>query len=211
MQASANYGIFKVVNYTITFFIIVLNLAGCRSDYSPKPRGYFKIALPQRGYQHFNNSECPFSFDYPKYGKINRDTIFFDTIPDNPCWLNISFPLLNGNLYLSYKRIGGKNSLDRLINDSHELTYKHTVKADYINENLLSTPNHVHGILYEVGGNAASEIQFFVTDSVEHFLRGSLYFYNTPNADSIAPAVNFLKPDIIELIRTLRWKESDNE
>jgi len=138
---------------------------------------------------------------------MNRDTVFLDTVPDNSCWFNITFPSLNGNLYLSYKDINDKNKLQKLIEDSHQLTFKHTVKADYIDEHILETPNHVSGILYDVGGNAASALQFFVTDSTKHFLRGSLYFYNTPNADSMAPVIKFLRPDIVHLVSTLSWKE----
>lgn len=192
---------------TVFFFISCMFVMGCGNSYTPKPRGYFKIVMPQRGYQHFESATCPFTFEYPTYGVINRDTVFLDTVPDNPCWFNISFPSLNGNLYLSYKEMAGKDMLQQLVEDAHQLTFKHTIKADYIDENLLHTPNHVYGIYYEVGGNAASAVQFFVTDSIKHFLRGSLYFYNTPNADSIAPVVDFIKPDIIELISTLKWKD----
>jgi len=107
---------------------------------------------------------------------------------------------------LSYKEINGANSLAKLIDDSHRLTFKHTIKADFIDENILHTENNVSGILFDVGGNAASALQFYVTDSSKHFLRGSLYFYNTPNADSIAPVVKFIRPDVIKLIETLKWK-----
>lgn len=200
-----NSGYFPV---SILFFALCcFALPACHRSYTPKPRGYFKITLPERGYQHFDNGSCPFTFEYPTYGVINRDTVFLDTIPENPCWFNITFPSLNGNLYLSYKDIDGKDMLRQLVEDAHAMTYKHTIKADYIDENYLQTPNHVSGIYYEVGGNAASAVQFFVTDSVKHFLRGSLYFYNVPNADSIAPVVNFIKPDILELIKSLHWKD----
>lgn len=187
--------------------LIGLALPGCDTSYTPKPRGYFKIVLPERGFSHFDNSTCPFVFNYPSYGVINRDTVFLDTVPDNPCWFNITFPTLNGNLYLSYKEINDVATLQQLTEDAHKLTFKHTIKADFIEESVLETPNRVYGIYYEVGGNAASAVQFYVTDSTRHFIRGSLYFYNTPNADSIAPVVNFIKPDIIEMIRTLQWKE----
>ncbi len=182
-------------------------VTGCSSSYTPKPRGYYRIVFPERGYQVFDNGNCPFRFEYPKYGTFNRDTVFLDTVPDNPCWFNITFPSLNGNLYLSYKEINEHNTLPKLTEDSHRLTFKHTVKADFIEENTIHTSNDVYGILYDVGGNAASALQFFVTDSIKHFLRGSLYFYSTPNADSMAPVVRFLRPDILHLISTLQWKE----
>jgi len=197
----------KLINPTIAVALVqMIFLSACHSFYTPKPKGYYRISFPERGYQKFENTTCPFTFDFPTYGVINRDTIFLDTVPDNPCWLNITFPSLNGNLYLSYKEIGGRNSLEKLIEDSHQLTYKHTVRADFIAENSVQTPNHVSGILYDVGGNAASALQFFVTDSSQHFLRGSLYFYNTPNADSMAPVLKFLRPDVVHLLSTLKWK-----
>lgn len=38
------------------------------------------------------------------------------------------------------------------------------------------------------------------------YLRGSLYFYASPNADSIAPAVEYFRKDVEHLIETLKWK-----
>jgi gliding motility-associated lipoprotein GldD len=117
------------------YCMFFLFLVSCNSAYTPKPRGYYKITFPEKGYQHFNNGACPFTFDYPKYGVINRDTIFLDTLPDNPCWFNITFPTLNGNLYLSYKEINRENALNNLVEDAHKMTFKHAVKADFIEEN----------------------------------------------------------------------------
>ena len=108
---------------------------------------------------------------------------------------------------MSSSAIDKLNTLDKLIKDSYKLTFKHTVKADYIDETIIRSENkNVSGILYDVGGNAASAVQFYVTDSTTHFLRGSLYFYAPPNADSIAPSVAYFRNDVIHLIETLKWK-----
>jgi gliding motility-associated lipoprotein GldD len=64
----------------------------------------------------------------------------------------------------------------------------------------------IYGILYELKGNVASPMQFFVTDSTHHFLRGSLYFRTEPNKDSLAPVINFAQKDIRHIIETLNWK-----
>src|SRR6185436_15621292 len=140
----------SLLSIVLVLVFVMWIFSSCNSSYTPKPKGYFKIVFPERGYQHFDNGDCPFTFDYPKYGMLNRDTVFLDTVPDNPCWFNITFPSLNGNLYLSYKEINEKNPLDKLIDDSHRLTFKHVVKADYIDENVLHTPNHVSGTLFDV-------------------------------------------------------------
>src|SRR6476659_8385136 len=104
MSCNKTQMIFKKIPVQLVFIFLIIS-SGCHSDYTPKPRGYFKISLPERGYQHFDNGSCPFTFDYPTYGVINRDSVFLDTVPDNPCWFNITFASLNGNLYLSYKEI----------------------------------------------------------------------------------------------------------
>ncbi|WP_443657968.1 gliding motility lipoprotein GldD [Chitinophaga sedimenti] len=120
--------------------------------------------------------------------------------------MNLEIPEFNSKIYLSYKTIGGKNNLDQLVNDAFRLTYKHTYKAEYINERDITTENRVYGLYYDVGGNAASAKQFFVTDSTHHFLRGALYFYAPPNADSLAPVVQFLQADMEHLVGTLKWR-----
>jgi gliding motility-associated lipoprotein GldD len=120
--------------------------------------------------------------------------------------MNITFPEYNAAVYLSYKEINAKHNLSKLIEDAHTLTYRHSIKADYIDEGTIKSRNNVYGLYYDVGGNAASNIQFFVTDSVKNFIRGSLYFNNEPNADSLAPVINFVRKDIEHMISTLKWK-----
>lgn len=172
----------------------------CTQTYTPKPRGYFRIDFPEKAYQKFD-STCPFTFEYPKYGRIERDM----NQNAEPCWINVSFPKYKSKIHLSYKQIKGTS--DQFVEDSHELAYKHVRKADAIDELLVDFPEKkVYGIIYDIRGNAASSIQFYLTDSIKHFLRGSLYFETQPNKDSLAPAIDFFKKDVEQLINTLNWK-----
>lgn len=180
--------------------LVLSVFASCTADYYPKPRGYFRIELPEREYMPFEPAGCPFTFDVPVYA---------DPVPDSnrlaePCWYYVRFPRFGGSLYLSYKPV--KDNVFDYIEDSYELAYKHTIKADEISERRIATPNRVYGLMYTIGGNAASNLQFYVTDSTRHFLRGALYFDTLPNSDSIAPVATFIKGDIEHLIETLRWK-----
>jgi gliding motility-associated lipoprotein GldD len=182
-------------------------LSSCEQDYTPKERGYFKIILPQRSaYKVYSNADCPFTFEYPSYSELLKDEKYFDGKPENPCWMNIEMPSINGTIFLSYKTITDKQELNKLVNDANELTYKHTIKASYINPITVHPRADVYGLYYDIGGNAASNVQFFITDSTQHFIRGSLYFRNAPNIDSIAPVLNFVKQDISHLINTVEWK-----
>lgn len=185
-------------------FLVFTFLLSCNSDYTPKPRGYFRIDFPKHVYQNFNQPDFPYSFQYPVYGNIIRDTAFFGDKPENPYWINIDFPRFHARIYISYKQVEG--NFDRLREDAYKMTYKHTYKASSIEDSIISTPLGVHGIFFNVGGNAATAKQFFVSDSTRHFLRGALYFDTAPNSDSLSIVNAFLQEDMNHLINTLQWK-----
>ena len=182
---------------------IVVN--SCNSDYTIRQKGYFRIDLPEHRYVTFDKPGYPYTFEYPVYSSIIQDSTYFESEPENPYWINIDFPALNGKIYMSYKDIR-KNRFDKLVDDAFKLTYKHNTKATGIKDSLMRTPNGITGIFFKVGGNAATARQFFVTDSTTHFLRGALYFDSTPNADSLSVVNDFLEVDMKHLINTLRWK-----
>lgn len=188
----------------LLLFIIVLGscgvFSGCQSDPIPKPRGYFRLEFPEKHYRVFD-SLFPYRFYYPVYGKIVLD----DQSGAEKYWINIEFPKYKAKVHISYKSV--KGNINTLIEDVRTLAYKHTIKADAINERLFANPERkVYGTLYDIKGNAASSCQFYVTDSVKHFLRGALYFSVHPNKDSLAPAIDFFGKDMTYLIESLEWK-----
>ena len=198
---------FTVRLILLSFFIgsVVCFCISCNSPYTPRPRGYFKIQFPEHAYQSFNQQGFPYSFEYPVYANIIRDTTFFETRPENNYWINIDFPRFNARIYISYKEIG-KNSFDKLKDDAYKMSYKHSYKATSIDDSLMRTPNGVTGIFFSVGGNAATAKQFYVSDSVKNFLRGALYFDTAPNEDSLGIVNRFLQEDMKHLINTLKWR-----
>jgi gliding motility-associated lipoprotein GldD len=184
--------------------VIAALLASCNGnhDYSPKPRGYFRIIFPEKEYQQYN-AGCPIVFDYPKYAVIEADK----KPGAKPCWLNMQFPGFNGTLHLSYEHIQSKKEFDRLVEEAHKLTFKHTVKATGIDQGVISYPEKkVYGIYYTVDGNAASSLQFYLTDSTKNYIRGALYFNTEPRLDSIQPVLTFVKKDVDVMIKTFKWK-----
>ena len=194
----------STVNYPFSILILIL-LFSCNSPYIPKPAGYFKIDFPQKKYQPFNRAGYPYTFEYPTYANVIKDSTFFGGSTENPWWVNIEFPQFSARIYLSYKVIG-EYKLDKLLNDAFDLTNKHTVKATYIDDSAMTIAPNVHGMYFKVEGNVATANQFFLTDSTKNFLRGALYFYATPNEDSLRPVNHFLVEDMKHLISTFRWK-----
>lgn len=185
------------------FFIILMAvscLLGCTNHYTPLPRGYFRIELPPKEYQLLD-STFPYSFIYPSYSKVVPD----GDSPSEPYWVNIVFHRFNSTIHVSYKAID--NNIDEVMEDSRKLAYKHAIKADAIGERFFQDDQRrVYGILYEIKGNAASPLQFAITDSSRHFLRGALYFNSIPNKDSLAPVIDFIKEDMMQLMESVSWK-----
>lgn len=207
----------KTIFFSIIFLVLLLS---CNSPFTPKPKGYFKIDFPQHSYQTFNEPGFPYSFEYPSYATISKQV---DSSGQQPYWLNIEFNQFNGKIYLSYKSVNGysiykiktqqgykdslsKNSFDQLRDEAFNMTYKHTIKASGIVDSFFRNKPGYAGMYFYVAGNAATSKQFFVTDSVKHFLRGALYFDATPNEDSIRVVSDFLEADVKHLIQTLTWK-----
>jgi gliding motility-associated lipoprotein GldD len=178
---------------------MVLFLSGCKEDYTPKPRGYFRIDFPRKNYQVLKGS-YPYCFEYPVYSKITPDMDPFS----EPYWIDVDIPGNKAKFHLSYKSV--KGNLSKLTEDSRELAYKHSIKAISIDEKLFINPaSKVYGTVYYIKGNTASPMQFYMTDSTTHFLRGSLYISEIPNYDSLLPVIAFLEADMVHLIETLNW------
>ena len=184
-------------------------MSSCNSDYSSgKRKGYFHIDFPEKKYQPFDKPGYPYTFEYPVYATVNKDSTFFDDKAGD-WWVNIDVPQFASRIYISYKAIGGQNKFDSLVRDGFKLAYKqHVDVSTGINDSLMQTPNGVEGVYFSLGGNTATANQFFLTDSTKHFLRGALYFDATPNADSLGIVNDFLKKDLQHLINTLKWKSA---
>jgi gliding motility-associated lipoprotein GldD len=187
-------------------YIFILALFSCNEIYTPKPKGYFKIDYPEKKYVVFNEPGYPYSFEYPVYGNVLKDSTFFDSIAENPYWVNVDFPEFGARFHLSYKSMNKKEQVNLLIQDAFKMTGKHSIKASYIDEIPLEEGPGKYGFIFDVGGNAATGKQFYITDSTHHFIRGALYFEATPNFDSISPSEQFLYKDMQHMIKTLQWK-----
>ena len=197
---------FQVSIFNFQFSILLccsmLLAVSCKQTFTPKPEAYFRIDFPDKEYQLYDGI-CPFTFEYPVYGEL----VAIDSYSvSEPCWYSIFFPSFKGTIHLTYKEID--DNFDNFIEDNWRMIYSRIAqRADAVDEREYENSEiNVYGMIFNIRGNAASSVQFFVTDSVRNFLRGSLYFNVRPNADSLAPAIDFFREDVIHLIETLEWK-----
>ena len=192
------------VEYLIVIALAIV-IVGCRQDYAPKPRAYYRIELPEKEYKVLSG-QYPYSFEYPEYARINPYQGKWKDTDSADYWINVEFPQFKSRVHLTYKTV--KNNLANLIEDAHTYAYKHSIKADaIIQSEYVDSLCKVYSVLFDIKGNTASSVQFYATDSVRHFLRGALYFDCEPNKDSLAPVREFLRVDLIKMIETLTWKK----
>ncbi len=181
--------------YVIAIITTMCVIGACKNEPIPKPKAEIRLEYPQGQPATLETENFRFQYNQLSKAEANKDQAFTLTYPD-----------MKGAIFISYKKV--TNNIDKLIIDAKRLSYEHAAKADNIVEQPYVNPEAgVYGALFEVQGNAASQSQFFVTDSVEHFLTGSVYFYTKPNYDSILPAAAYLQNDIRRIMETLRWKE----
>jgi len=185
------------MKHNIFIYTVVLVLfASCKDDVLPKPKAMLRLDYPRAEYSE-TDLDCAFVFEQNTMSKIKEN---------KDCSIVLDYPMMKGSIYLTYKPVN--NNLDTLLIDAQKLSYEHVVKADnIIDQAFINEEKGVYGMFYEVSGNAASQSQFYVTDSTSHFVTGSLYFYAKPNYDSILPAAMYLQNDIRKIMESLRWKE----
>lgn len=186
----------------LTFLAVMTTLFSCADNsQQPKPRGYFRIDLPEKQYVTLDTMRH-YSFEYPTYAKITPDHFSLD----EKDWANVEFPSFKGTVHISYKNVNG--NLSEYLEDSYLMITKHIVKATGIRDSVvINKEKNVYGLVYFLEGEGvASPLQFYLTDSTEHFIRGSLYFNVPPNNDSLRPVINFITDDVRHLIKTLNWK-----
>lgn len=184
----------------ILFFLPLLLLAAvsCRKPSLPKPYGYYRIALPDTSYQAADDPWLPYTFDISANAVIqHRDTMG---------WMDIVYPTLNARIYCTYHPVTG--NLRQLSDDANGFIYKHAVMADAIPEQGFENPEcQVYGVYYDLQGNTASPLQVVLTDSTRHFFRAALYYYCTPNQDSLSPVTEYMRHDMRRLVESFRWRK----
>lgn len=178
-----------------------LVLEACQQDYSPKPLGYNRLMLPPPSYVQLPDS-LPYTFEYSIHSKLLDDS----SAINEKYWIEIYYPTLKANVHITYKPIKSRQLLKEYLDDSYTLTAKHQIKAYAINEVISKTPSGKTAVIAELEGEVPSQFQFTITDSSKNFMRGALYFNTKVANDSLAPAIEYMKKDIMHMINTLEWK-----
>ena len=189
--------LYSVTKYFLVIFLFGMSfsLLSCKEDAFPKPKSYLHLEYPIAEYQQFIN-DCPYSF------AISDESIIEFK---SGCSAKVFYPKLNATVHITYRSI--HNDLKEILSEVDRLTTKHTVKADVIIPfPFENKKKNVYGVLFEVQGQSASNVQFHLTDSSRHVLTAALYFKIKPNYDSIYPAVDYIKNDMMKMMETFEWK-----
>lgn len=197
MAKNQTYLYFCEMLRNIKLLFIGLCFISCGKEVLPKPSGELRLEYPMPNYQKFEK-DCPFTFEYSDFAKIQESG-------KNSCWFYLTYPEMKGKVFITYYPI--RNNFVEHAKEAEKMVYEHTIKASAIETKFFEYPEkNIYGNFYELKGQSASNLQFFVTDSTRHFVTGYLYFNARPNPDSIAPAVEYVKKDLKHLIDTFEWK-----
>jgi len=190
-----------IIRLSVVWVFVVL-LASCTGVSTPKPYGYYRIATPDTAYipfEAFRLSAYPYSFALSRNAQVQP-------VDKEPYWINLYYPDLDATIHCSYKPVN--HNLRELTDDALEFVYRNASFASAIPESEYAHPEaRVYGLLFDLEGNTASSCQFFLTDSVRHFFRASVYCNCPPNADSLAPVYEYLRKDVVKMIETFEWKD----
>ena len=185
------------MRYIFIFFSLLM--FACGGNYLPKPKGYNRILLPEPSYLTLPDT-FPYTFEYSNQIKLQNDESWIS----ERYWLDLYYPYFDANVQLTYKPISGSQQLsEEYLDDSYRLTAKHNIKAYAIEEKILYLKSGNVASVTELEGEVPSQFQFHITDSTKHFLRGALYFKTATQNDSLEPAIEYIKQDMIHLLNTL--------
>ncbi len=181
-----------------------LLIMGCAKDYQPKPRGYNRLILPTAAYKHLPDT-LPYTFEYSLHAKLLKDSSW----RSEANFIEIFYPTLKSTIHITYKHIYNKEQLlKEYYNDAYKLTAKHQIKAYAIDETVVKTPSGKTAFISEIEGEVPSQFQFTMTDSSKNFLRGALYFNVKVQNDSLKPAIDFMKKEVMHMINTMEWRKN---
>jgi len=191
------------IKQVLIFTLLSAILISCKENQSPKPHGYLRIDLPKEHQYQRSPEGLPFVLEYSTYARWDSLRTSYKSRP-NSLWFNVHYPQYKAKIHLSY--IPVKDNLDSLLEESHKFVFEHTIRADAIDETSFKYENKdIQGLIFDLKGNSASNMEFWATDSTKHFLRGALYFETTPNVDSLMPVIDFIKTDMRYMVQSLQW------
>ena len=187
-------------------FISLLIWSCSEPHYSPKPKAYPKVEYPERNFQSFDESSCPFTFSYPTYSEISFDSREAAGRSGRSCWFDVLYKPFNARLHCTYNDINSPADFEKYLNDAFVIANRINERSNFMEELRVSNAKGVGGLVMEFTGPAASPMQFFLTDSTDHFVKAALYFNAKTVPDSLAPIAEFIKEDIAQMINTFEWK-----
>lgn len=186
-------------------------VSSCSNSPNPRPlpRMYPRVVFPERNEVVFSKDICNMTFKYPDYFNYVQDTSFFDSRPIHPCWFDMNALSLNASIHFSYYPISDRSAYDKLINDVYKMVGEHNIMATFRSEKpIMNEKENAFGLAFEIEGEVASPLQFFLTDSTRNFVRASLYFNAKVDPDSTKIIYDYIKQDIDLMIRSWEWNET---
>lgn len=189
-------------SFLLGLLVILLATSACNdANPVPKPSTFLRTEFPEHTYRPYLS---PQNFSFSLADLYMPKT--FEQAKSNYSVQEIDLGPINGTLFLYYLRLSSKDSLSEIINFANDKVDEHKIMADKIDfEQIIEPQKSVFGTFFELKGNVATNFQFYLTDSSQHFLRGEILLNCRPNYDSLRPTLQYLKTDLQTLIKSFKW------
>ena len=171
-----------VMSFVVLMLVFVV---GCDNEVvQPKPSGYYRIDLPSREYKQWK-SDCPFEFKVS-----NQSEVLKSKKNNTDCYFDLTYPDFNASIYLSYLPVN--KNLKSLVDQEYDLREKHNAFSTGVSERLYKDEqNKVSAMMFDLKGfKAATPLQFFITDSINHFFTKKVVF--TSKVFLVQPTISLI-------------------
>lgn len=187
--------------------LLIVLLFSCEGEKvaKPRPKQYPRVIWPNADFITQKLDYCDFTLDVPSYAKIVRKERVADEPSLHPCWFDIRMESIKATVYCSYYQIDEHNSYDKLVEDAYTMVSKHNVRANFRDEMSIETADGSTGTIFKIEGPVATPYQFFISDRESHFFRGSLYFDEKINQDSMTLIIQLLEEDLNKVVGSIKW------
>lgn len=191
----------KFSDKILFLFGFLLFLFSCdETNYLPREKGFLRLEFEKPTYDTFSNESSGLNFIY------NDAYSTFEIVSDEK--IVLGYKDIKINIVVVDVELENLSSFEESIQNFYMFLEPHRKKSNQISiKEFTSADNNRFAKVFEMRGPVASPLQFYVTDSTNHFLFGSMNIMEKSDYDSIYPSIMYVKNDIFSIIESVNWEE----
>jgi gliding motility-associated lipoprotein GldD len=182
------------------FGLLLFHFSCDETSYLPREKAFLRLEFEKPMYGTFSSESSKLNFIY------NNASASFEIISEEKTVLR--YKHIKIDILLSNIQLENTSSFEESLQNFYMFLEPHRKKSNQISvKEFISADNKRFAKVFEMRGPVASPLQFYVTDSINNFLFGSMNLIQKSDYDSIYPSVMYVKNDIFSIIESVNWEE----